>query len=189
MKVFLLLLVAIFLNARENPFIPIITNKNTNLIKQPMFSQSKAKLPSDARILKSVTFQYQTLTGSILTKTVMINKSIDWHSPFFISQKKLKYNTKKVKISFLTFYINKHKILINNQDKMIRHFILVKPFRFVVDFKANKSFLTYKKNINSFIKKIVVGNHNGFYRVVLYADGIYKPVIKNTTEGCLIDFK
>jgi hypothetical protein len=72
---------------------------------------------------------------------------------------------------------------------MIRHFVLVEPFRVVFDFKANRNFLTYNKQLNSFIKKIVIGNHDGFYRVVLYTDGVYKPIIKKVDKGYLIDFK
>ena len=67
--------------------------------------------------------------------------------------------------------------------------MLIKPFRYVIDFQANKNFLTFKKQTNSFIKKIVLGNHNGFYRVVLYLDGTYKASIKKTDEGYLIEFK
>jgi hypothetical protein len=189
MRIILFLLVFIILNARENPFVPVITNENKNLIKQETFKETKILLPSDARILKSVTFTYQTLTGSILNKTIIINKAINWHSPIYISQQKIKNDVKKVKVGFLDFYIDKYKVLISSKDKMIRHFVLVEPFRVIFDFKANRNFLTYKKNINSFIKKVVVGNHDNFYRIVLYTDGVYKPIIKKVTEGYLIDFK
>jgi len=189
MKIILFLLLITNLFARENPFVPVITNENNNLVKKQMFQETNTTLPSDARILKSVTFTYQTLTGAVLNKTVIINKAVDWHSPIYISQKKIVSKPKKVKVAFLNFYLDNHKALIETPDKMIRHFVLVEPFRVVLDFKANKTFLTYTKSLNSFIKKIVLGNHDGFYRVVLYTDGVYKPVIKKTTEGYLIDFK
>jgi len=70
MKNILLLLVVILLNARENPFIPVVTNNNKNLIKKTLFKDIKTNLPSDARVLKSVTFTYQTLTGEIKHKTI-----------------------------------------------------------------------------------------------------------------------
>jgi len=95
----------------------------------------------------------------------------------------------KIKVAFLNFYIDKYKLLIDTTDTMIRHFVLVKPFRVIFDFKANKSFLTYTKKTNTFIKKIVIGNHSGFYRVVLYTDGVYKPIIKKTAEGYLVEFR
>jgi hypothetical protein len=189
MRIILFLLVFIILNARENPFIPVITNENKNLIKKDTLKEIQTTLPSDARILKSITFTYQTLTGSILNKTIIINKAINWHSPIYISQQKIKHNFKKIKIAFLNFYINKYNVLIETNDKMIRHFVLVEPFRVVFDFKANRNFLTYNKQLNSFIKKIVIGNHDGFYRVVLYTDGVYKPIIKKVDKGYLIDFK
>jgi len=189
MRIVLFLLVITFLSARENPFIPVVTNENNNLIKRQTFKEINTTLPSDARILKSVTFTYQTLTGSILTKTINIDKAINWHSPIYISQKNIINRPMKVKLAFLNFYIDKYKLLIDTTDTMIRHFVLVKPFRVIFDFKANKSFLTYTKKTNTFIKKIVIGNHSGFYRVVLYTDGVYKPIIKKTAEGYLVEFR
>ena len=96
-KIILFLLVFIVLDARENPFVPIITNENKNLVKQEILQETNVTLPSDARILKSVTFTYQTLTGSILNKTIVIDKAINWHSPLYIFQKKIKIKQKQKK--------------------------------------------------------------------------------------------
>jgi len=189
MRIILFLLLITFLSARENPFIPVVSNENNNLIKTQIFQEAHIKLPSDARILKSVTFTYQTLTGSILTKTININKTINWHSPIYISQKNIINKPTKIKVAFLNFYIDKYKLLIDTTDSMIRHFVLVRPFRVIFDFKANRSFLTYSKKTNTFIKKIVIGNHSSFYRVVLYTDGVYKAIIKKTAEGYLVEFR
>ena len=189
MKKILLFLLVIVLYARQNPFVPVVTNQNNNIIKKQFFNSKKFNLPSDARILKSVTFKYQSVTGSIKTIEFSINQSIDWHNPVLLKSLQKTPLIEAIKVNFLTFYIKKHKVLIETQDKLLRNFVLVKPFRYVIDFKANKNFLTYTKKTNSFIKKIVLGNHNGFYRVVLYLDGIYKPEIKKEAKGYLIDFK
>jgi len=189
MKKLFLLVLTISLFARENPFVPVVTNENNQIIKKEYFKQKTIQLPDDARIIKSITFKYQTLTGSIKEISYSINKAIDWHNPIIIKTKQITIPPKKIQIGFLNLYIKKHKVFIQTQDKLIRHFMLIKPFRYVVDFKADKNFLTFKKNTNSFIKKIILGNHSGFYRVVLYLDGTYKTNIKKTDEGYLIEFK
>jgi len=189
MKILFLLVLTTLVFARENPFIPVVTNENNNLIKKEYFSQKTIQLPNDARIIKSITFKYQTLTGSIKEIAYPINKAIDWHNPIIIKTKQKTISPKKIKVGFLNFYIKKHKVLIQTQNKLLRNFMLIKPFRYVIDFQANKNFLTFKKQTNSFIKKIVLGNHNSFYRVVLYLDGTYKASIKKTDEGYLIEFK
>ena len=185
----LFLLLTTILFARENPFKPVVTNENGEIIKKEMFSSKKIQLPNDARTIKSIIFKYQALNGSIKTIEYPINKAIDWHNPILISTQTKKTISLKVRVLFLNFYIQKHKLFIQTNNKIIRHFILVKPFRYVIDIKANKNFLTGEKKINSFIKKIVLGNHHGFYRIVLYLDGRYKTIIKNNAEGYLVEFK
>jgi hypothetical protein len=185
----LLLFVATLVFARVNPFVPVVTNESNHTVKKEYFSQKKIQLPNDARVLKSISFTYQSLTGAIRTINYPINKAIDWHNPIYINTKTIKSPTKTIKIAFLNMYIKKQKLFIQTKDKLIRQFFLVKPFRFVCDFKANKNFLTYTKKTKTFIKKIVLGNHSGFYRVVLYLDGTYSTNITNTKEGYLIEFK
>jgi len=185
----LLLFVAILLFARENPFVPVVTNNN-KVIKKSYFKQTKIHLPDDARVIKTIIIRYQTLNGSIKDFKVNINKEIDWHNPIYISTKIIKHKEISTKVGFLKFDIDKHKLFIYTTNPIIRSFFLVEPFRFVIDFKANKDFLTYRKNIqNAFIKKITIGNHEGFYRVVLYLDGKYNTNIKKQSEGYLIEFK
>ncbi|WP_236618666.1 AMIN domain-containing protein [Lebetimonas sp. JH292] len=67
---------------------------------------------------------------------------------------------------------------------------LIKPFRLVLDFQKNADFLTMKRNIkNSFVKKIVVGNHEGYYRIVIYFDTNYSYKLTKTDEGIKIELK
>jgi len=189
MRIILFLLFTISLFARSNPFQPVVTNENNHIIKKDIFKKKIIHLPNEARVLKSVIFEYQTLTGSIKKIKTPINKDIDWHNPLILSTKIHTLNAKQIKVGFLDFYIKNHKLLIQTQDKLIRKFMLVKPFRYVIDFKADKNFLTFTKKTNSFIKKIVIGNHSNFYRVVLYLDGAYKANIKKNDEGYLIEFR
>ena len=67
---------------------------------------------------------------------------------------------------------------------------MAKPFRLVLDFKRNVNFLTIQKIVkNSFVKKVVVGAHNGFYRVVIYFDAKYSYNVKKDINGVLIELK
>jgi len=189
MRIIIFLLLITYLSGRENPFIPVINNENRVIVKKNKFESASTMLPSDARVLKSVTFTYQTLTGEIKHKTIIINQAINPNNPFYVAELIKKVKSKFIKMKFLKLYIKNYKLFIQTKDKMIRNFILVKPFRVIIDFKANKSFLTYKKKLNSFITKAILGNHDGFYRLVLYTNGVYKPIIKKTAEGYLIEFK
>jgi hypothetical protein len=189
MKILFLLVMVVLSFGRDNPFVPIVVNQNSNLIKQKYFTQKTISLPSDARVLKSVSLKYQTLTGAIKEIQFPINQAVDWHNPIIIKSKQKQVVSKKIKVGFLNFYIKKQIILIETTDKIERKFLLVEPFRYVIDFKADKNFLTYSKVIDSFVKKVVVGNHQGFYRVVLYLDGKYKTEIKKDKKGYLIEFK
>jgi hypothetical protein len=90
--------------------------------------------------------------------------------------------------SLFTLFIKNKKVFIKTKDKLIRKMFLVKPFRLVLDFKRDADFLTIKRIIkNSIVKKVVVGNHNGYYRVVLYFDANYKYKITQMDEGIKIE--
>ncbi|NPA54826.1 MAG: AMIN domain-containing protein [Epsilonproteobacteria bacterium] len=184
-----LFLLITILFARDNPFAPVVINKNTHKLKPTYFQQKQIILPSDARILKDVTFRYQTLTGSIKTSTFHINKAIDWHNPILIKSLYKPKKTKGLKIGFLHLYINKNTLFIKTTDPLIRNFLLVEPFRYVLDFKADKDFLTYTKDTHTFITKLVLGNHEGFYRLVIYLDGAYNTKLIKQKDGYLVEFQ
>ena len=188
---FIFLLIPFILFARINPFEPVLTPSEENFTKPSFFQKVKVKLPSDARILKKVIFVYETLESDIKQKEVKINKNIDFHYPFIISQQKEKFNTKILKFPVCRIYIQKYKIFIQTKDELLRDFFLAKPFRLVLDFKRNNvNFLTLSRIVkNSFVKKIVLGAHNGFYRVVIYFDAKYAYKLKKSKKGILIEFR
>jgi len=175
---------------RENPFAPMVVNKNSVLIKKTFFKEKKFQLPSDARVLKSVTFEYQSLNGSIKKITFPIEKEVDWHNPLLLQSLKKVMPKKYIKVGFLKFFIDNKSVTIFTNEKILRNFLLVAPFRYVIDFQAEKNFLSYSKTIkDSFVKAIKIGNHNGFYRVVLFLDGEYKSKIKKIQKGYKIEFR
>ena len=70
--------------------------------------------------------------------------------------------------------VSQKVFLLQTDDKKIRDFMLNDPYRIVIDFKSNKTFYTKSTKIkNSYFKKITIGNHDKYYRAVLYLDGYY----------------
>jgi len=187
---YLLLFVTTLLFGRINPFVPVVTNNNKTIIKKSYFSSKKLTLPNDIRVLKKIKIEYQTLSGAIKEVVFPVDKAVDWHNPILVKSISKKLKSQQIKVSFLNFDIYNQKVKLFTKDKIIRKFLLVEPFRFVVDFKADKNFLSYTKKLNnSFIKKIAIGNHSGFYRVVFYLDAKYKTDVKKIDKGYLIEFK
>lgn len=197
-KIFVLVLLVIFsLHARENPFfpaageadIPLTSNEVTNI--EPL-KRAALSLPSTARTIESITVKYKNLDGSVSSKTEKLGNRVDWHLPLFVSQninisqsslvmqKRKSAKNKKFKnivhLPFIVIYAAGKKIQIRTQDKMIRNFLLVKPHRIVCDFKRDMDFRSFEKHIakNSLIKRVKIGNHKGYYRVVLELDGYYR---------------
>ncbi|WP_415249535.1 AMIN domain-containing protein [Sulfurimonas sp.] len=198
------------LEARENPFfpsagekdLPYTSNKNTSL---PKLIRASLTLPSHARVIKKVTVEYENLDASIENKMIELNHSIDWHLPLFISQnyseqsikpsevnkkvvaKSVQRYKKVASIKELSFFTSKNTLKIISSDKLIRNFLLGQPHRIVLDFKKESSLKTYKQEIeNSVFTKIRIGNHDGYYRVVIELDGYYRYKIKKQADGCLI---
>ena len=191
MKKILFLFIFTFLFARLNPFEPVVKPQNTIIIHPQYFKNTKVYLPDDARVLKKIVFVYQSVSGDIKKKEVEINKHIDFHKPIFISHTPKNFPMEKLNfLNLFTMYIKHKKILLQTKDHLIRHFFLVKPFRIVLDFRKDADFLTIKKHLkNSFIKKVIAGNHNGYYRVVIYFDAKYMYKITKTDEGVKIEIQ
>ena len=188
---FIFLLIPFFLFARINPFIPVLSPGEGNFTTPSFFKKVEVRLPNDARILKKVIFVYETLESDIKQKEVKINKNIDFHYPVAISQKKEKFQIKAIHFPVCDIYIKNYKIFIKTKNTLIRDFFLAEPFRLVLDFKSKSvNFLTIAKILrNSFVKKIVLGAHRGFYRIVIYFDAKYAYKIKKDIKGILIELK
>ncbi|RUM62368.1 MAG: AMIN domain-containing protein [Sulfurimonas sp.] len=180
------------LPARENPFFPSEGMKDlpvsSNLIsKRSPLERAAITLPDSARILKEVTLKYQNLDGSIEHQSIMLDHTIDWHIPVFISQS---YGTDTSASTarpskargtftpitpFLSYRIYGKSVEFRTQDKVIRDFVLVNPHRVVIDFKRNTDaksrILPLKQAPFTGIK---YGNHGSFYRAVVVLDGKYR---------------
>lgn len=207
-----LLFVSIFLltisEARENPFFPSLgqkdlmysSNEDTSL---PPLKRATLMLPATTRVIESVTVNYRNLDGSQDKKTIILENSVDWHLPLFISQS---YNEKNIdapkiktlnkiykkvaSIKYADFFILDKSLKILTKDKLLRNFLLVKPHRIVLDFKKDTKLKSYvKSNPKSVFKKIRVGNHAGYYRVVVELDGYYRYKYKKIDNGYVFNLK
>ena len=202
-RVFLsLLLVLISLDARENPFFPssgevdMTYTSNKEINTEPL-KRATITLPSSARIVESITVKYKNLDGSISKKSIVLGNSVDWHLPLFISQnyggssseeKEVRYK-KVAGVKFISLYESKNRLKIVTRDRMIRNFLLTKPHRIVCDFKRDINIRSYEKSIqNSIVTRVKLGNHKGYYRVVIELDGYYRYKVKEDAKGYLFDF-
>jgi len=202
------LLLFTLLGARENPFFPaegetdIPLTSNITQNQEPL-KRATLTFPSTARTIEEVTISYKNLDGSIEKKSINLNNSIDWHLPLFISQnynESLKVNNEKKEVivkneafkklaslKFISLYTNKKELKVITKDKMIRDFLLVKPHRIVCDFKRDIDIRSFAKKISHepLVKEFRVGNHQGYYRIVIELDGYYRYKLKKINDGYL----
>jgi len=209
----IIVLLSIFISsilARENPFfsmgdeaMPITSNASTKL--EPL-QRATITLPSTARAIERVTIQYKNLDGSQESKSINLDNSVDWHLPIFISQSYAKVTPRKnpstssktlkrsnsykkiLALKSISFYENKRALKIFTHDELIRNFMLVNPHRIVMDFTSNDTIETLTKKIKnkSIYKKIRIGNHEGYYRIVIELDGPYTYKINPIKNGYII---
>jgi hypothetical protein len=191
-----LVLFAVTLLARDNPFEPVKTSSTTGkatYVKQTMenFTSAKVQLPSSARILKSVEFHFQNLDGSIESKVVKVENKIDWHdelvvqklgdevvpstAPVMISKEDKTHKVKKINFkNLILFSIDGKSLRMKTKDEKIRDFLVTSPYKIVVDFKKEASFYTKKYDLKTrYFKSITLGKHSGYYRVAIELDGKY----------------
>jgi hypothetical protein len=198
------------INSKEP--LAVTTNIKEKISK---LTSATVKLPSTARVLQKVTLTYKNLDGSIAKKSIELNEAVDWHLPIFITQSypkkeqlkqaqppKVNLNsrvknteltehfTKVASLSFISFYAKKRSLKIVTKDIMKRDFMLVKPHRIVCDFVRETdigSYIRKIKGINSAFKKIRIGTHNRYYRVVIELDGYYVYKKIKTKSGYILE--
>lgn len=203
-KVFLVTFFLIInIQARENPFFPSQTDEDltvTSNKENQILSLERASiiLPSSARMIKKVTIEYENLDASVETKSIDLDNSIDWHLPIFVSQSYTEQKVQKTQmkknvfnlvaeIKYAKFLVSENSLKITTQDKILRNFLLAQPHRIVMDLKRDSSIKTYIKKLeDSPFTKVRIGNHNGYYRVVIELDGYYRYKLKKLSDGCLI---
>lgn len=202
MRAFVLLLLVTTLFARENPFFPVAQEQDilftTNINKEiEPLSRASVQLPPQARVLQKITVSFKNLDGSIESKSIELNHAIDWHLPLFISQSYAETKEEKKReeefkligtIEFAKFYAAGHKFKLETKDEKLRDFLLVDPHKIVVDMKRDASLKTKTiKNQNTIFHKVRVGNHKGYYRVVIELDGTYRYSVNEYEGGYIFE--
>jgi hypothetical protein len=202
-RFFFLLLSASVLFARTNPFVPASDTHELNVTSNQAgpyksFNGASLVLPSSARVIREVTVKFINLDGSVGRKSIYLDNSVDWHLPIFISQSYNSTNTQTVEKqkhfnqvlkfhSFLTLQFLKKSVEILTKDKNIRHMLMVDPYRVVLDFRRKSDFASLVKKIpKSIFKKVLIGNHTSYYRIVIELDGQYAYSIKKIQGGYLL---
>lgn len=192
--------------ARDNPFFPAKGEKDlpvsTNDYKKaPKLTKATMAVPMNARVIKKVTIEYENLDASIESKSIELNNAIDWHLPVVISQnfsqaqkqvidkkvdKPLVYK-KVAELEYIQFLLSASKMKIKSKDRLLRNFLLTQPHRIVMDFERDRKIANYTKKVpDSVFSKVRIGNHDGYYRVVIELDGYYRYKLQKIKEGCLL---
>lgn len=174
-----LAMMALHLHARENPFEPIVRPKEDSITpknaKNP-FTELDFKLPSNARILKSITITYQKIDGSIEEKTIPIDESIDWHYPLLLTQKSaiLNEDVRYWTIKPFQFFTQGSKFYLYTNAAIVRSFVLPSPYRIVLDIERKDENPSGSINLGvKYFTKASLGIHKDFYRFVITLDGQY----------------
>jgi len=169
MRVFILFFLIIFLNGRENPFVPVYKNNYSKTINL-----------TNINYIKEIDIIY-TKHNTTQKMVVNINKYI--YKPSIKIESNHKNSLNVIYLADIACVVNKNSILIKTDDKLIKQFKL--PNKYVYDFKANKDFATQTKNINNLL--FTIGNHKGFYRIVIKTDKKLK--LTKTNKGYIIEIK
>lgn len=195
MRIFTLLTLCVAaLLARDNPFESVITPKleehSSPTLHQDPLSSVEFVLPSTARVLKSVQVTYQNLDGSLETKSIQLDESIDWHYPLQIAQKAqgATYTGEtRFKLGEFELIINRNSLFIATRKKMLRDFILPEPYRLVLDIEGGKGDESAKLTLDKkYFNAAELSTHEGFYRLSFSLDGRYKHTIKPQRDGFVI---
>ena len=198
--VFLAFVVVDFANARENPFEPM-SRPQEDTFKSPnaknYFKERDIKLPSTARILKTITITYQNIDGSTESKSIDIDEGIDWHFPILLSQKKAFLNEKVQHYTIVPFdfFTQRNRFYLFSSNNIIRSFVLPSPYRIVIDIDKQEQYGLQKQPISSngfiplnvkYFTKAALDVHKDFYRFTITLDGQYTYHIQKEVDYYVI---
>lgn len=205
---FAICLIVTISQARENPFFPaegeealtVTTNEKSDIER---LKSASIELPKQARVLQKVTIEFKNLDGSVETKSIDIDRAVDWHLPLFISQnytssQSVKHDSPTIKsqrvklasLDFINILSEQKSIILDTNDAIIRDFLLTEPHRIVIDLKRDTSFKSFLKEYHQgIIKSIKIGNHDRHYRVVIELDGLYQYARAKVAGGHIFELK
>ena len=93
-------------------------------------------------------------------------------------------------LPFVSLKIEKNRIKILTKDEKIRAFHLTHPFKVAIDFRRKAGFLTKHKDLDTPpFTAVDIGNHEGYYRVVVTFDAPYRYDIQKADDGYLLEVR
>ncbi|WP_457596992.1 AMIN domain-containing protein [Hydrogenimonas sp.] len=93
-------------------------------------------------------------------------------------------------LPFLAMRFGKDFVRIVTDDPKIRVFHLSDPFKIVIDFKRKAAFLTRHKTLETPpFKAVDIGNHDGYYRLVLTLDAPYRYTVSKIADGYIVHLR
>ena len=89
---------------------------------------------------------------------------------------------------FISFASYKNKMKLIVQDVIIGNFVVGNPSKIILDFKKQTSFKTktQRLKLGTPFKRLDLGSHKGYYRLVIYLDGKYNYKIDKDDSGYVI---
>lgn len=196
---FLSTLLVTMLLGRDNPFfstdenagLPLSSNKT---VTKPLLTSVSYHFPDHARVLKEATFTFQNVDGSIETRRIEIDQSIDWHTPLVLSHgrvaKSSSENSGSANFDFIRFSAVQNRLTITSNDPMIRYFTQSDPSALVIDFQHKSPFASRTQLLSARpFTKVKVSNHGKFARATITLDGRYSCTITPSGQDTIIDCK
>ena len=212
----ILLMLAAILEARENPFAPAVTVGSEPLITPvptpdldkeliPVIKAAQcvaapeAPAPKKQQASKKVWKNFPPKKEARETKAekaqkpVIKHKKKRLHKVKHLKQRKKRYISRFHRIyrnDNLSIYLKPRQIKIVTSDCLQKHFKLKKPHRLVLDF--GDDFVIYesvdKPLRHSLVKKLKIGTHACFYRVTFVTGRSFRYKLTQKPYGYLITF-
>ena len=189
---FLSAILSCTLMARENPFFSTDENigmsiSSNQVTHEPPLTSMTYNFPDQARVLREATFTFQNVDGSLETRKLQIDQSIDWRTPLVLSQYTSEKRIASVQVGFIQFNTSGNRISLTTNDPVLRSFSLSDPSSIIIDFSHTSVFNPYEKSLESSpFKKVKVTNHGKFARATITLDGRYACTVSKTTQGASV---
>ncbi len=90
---------------------------------------------------------------------------------------------------FISFASYKNKMKLITQDEIIGNFVVGNPSKIILDFKRQVNFKTKNQRLKlgTPFKRLDLGSHKGYYRLVIYLDGKYNYKIQKDESGYVLN--
>jgi len=163
----LLLSLPLVLIARDNPFVPAITQSNhqtTSTVSTKVSEPKKVEVSTPVKQVEKKHTQIASVTSPKILKTL---------------------NYQNVRLVF-----REGSVYVETKDRLLKQFSLKSPPSIVLDFKSKADFAS-KRDVISIggFKKVEIGAHGNSYRVVFRLDQGVKYSVDKKRYGYVVTLK